>query len=93
MKIEEFKTETLAFGAMYIMPNGEMLDLSILPNGHAEFFALTNTTSDCLKSQGWVRLNTKLKYIELPAQPLTKQQETQIKRALAFMGDNVQIKR
>ena len=34
--IELFETDSLAYGAMYILPDGRMLDLSVLQNGHAE---------------------------------------------------------
>lgn len=91
--ISKFETDTIAFGAMYILPNGTMLDLSLLPSGHADFWALLNISSDDLKRQGWVRLNTKLKYVELPLLPLTERQEKQLQRALDFMGDDIQIKK
>ena len=91
--IKRFETDSIAFGAMYILPDGTMLDLSLLPNGHADFFVCTNTSSAILKQQGWVRLNTKLKYIELPTKPLGKRQKQQVQRAITFMGCDIQIKK
>lgn len=89
--ITKFKTDEIAYGAMYILPDGRMLDLSLLENGHAEFWEIVNCSAEELKANGWLRLNTKLKYVELPSQP-TAQQMMRLKNIFDLYGDNFQIK-
>ena len=89
--IKTFETDSIAYGAMYFLPDGRILDLSVLEYGHSEFMALINSTASALKEQGWIRLNTKLKYIEKPKE-ITAAQAARLESALAFMGEDVQIK-
>ena len=89
--IELFKTEAIGLGAMYVLPDGTMLDLGGLENGHASFWKIAGCSDIKLKSLGWMRLNTKLKYVEMPKQ-ITAAQSLRLEQAMAVMGDGVQIK-
>ncbi|MCH5259217.1 MAG: hypothetical protein J1F18_05650 [Lachnospiraceae bacterium] len=89
--IKTFETDSVAYGAMYILPDGRMLNLSVLQNGHAEFWVLINSSAQELKALGWLRLNTKLKYVEKPKE-ITAAQAARLESAMAFMGEDVQIK-
>ncbi|MGN0804162.1 MAG: hypothetical protein ACI4MN_02125 [Candidatus Coproplasma sp.] len=84
--IKKFLTDTIALGAMYILPDGRMLDLSLLENGHSDFFAITGLSAEDLKKQGWIRLNTKVGYIELPFGQITKEQELALSKIKEIMG-------
>lgn len=89
--VERFKTEAMGLGAMYVLPDGTMLDLSMLENGHADFWKISGCSDIRLKALGWMRLNTKLKYVEMPSR-ITAAQSARLEQAMAFMGDDVQIK-
>lgn len=88
--VKKFETDAMSLGAMYILPNGKMLDLSMLENGHAEFRDMVNCTAEELKSLGWLRLNTKLKYVELPQNP-TEQQAARLQSVFDLFGEDFQV--
>lgn len=92
--IRRFETSAFAVGAMYILPDGRLLDLSILENGHLDFFSMLDVDDppSYLKRLGWIRLNTKIKYVELPSAPMTAIQKQKLDIALKLMGDGVQIR-
>lgn len=92
--IKRFETSAFAVGAMYILPDGRLLDLSILENGHLDFFSMLDVDDppSYLKRLGWIRLNTKIKYVELPSAPMTAIQKQKLDVALKLMGDGVQIR-
>ncbi|MCH5162644.1 MAG: hypothetical protein J1G38_04060 [Clostridiales bacterium] len=89
--IATFVTRSVAYGAMYILPDGRMLDLSTLEYGHAEFCELLGKSPQELKESGWIRLNTKLKYVEKPGK-ITDAQADRLEETFAFMGERVPIK-
>lgn len=89
--IKKFETDAVAFGAMYILPDGRMLDLSMLENGHAEFWEMADCSTEELRSIGWLRLNTKLKYVELPQNP-TEEQRERLQTVFNTFGNDFQIK-
>ena len=73
--IARLKTETIPYGAMYITPDGTILDLSAFENGHADLWAYLDErisiTSypqydivNYLRDKGWRKANTKVGYIE-----------------------------
>ena len=88
--IKKFRTNNVVYGAMYILPDGQMLDLSMLVNGHAEFVAMLGSTAEVLKLKGWLKLNTKLKYIDLPSNP-TSMQLAELNRIYAVFGRDFQL--
>lgn len=82
--VARFKTDSIPYGAMYILPNGTVLDLSALENGHADLWAYLDDripiTSypqydivNYLRDKGWIRANTKEQYIETENIPTEKQ--------------------
>ena len=89
--ISTFETDALAHGSMYILPDGRMLDLTFC-GGHAEFCALVGSTPQELRALGWIRLNTKIKYVELPSKPTEKQSE-RLRSVFETFGEDFQIKR
>ena len=83
------KTDEPVFGAMYITPSGTLIDCSAFPNGHADVSAWLNEKgleidyrlgepSKLLYLKGWLRLNTKVGYIEEPHGVLTAQQRERL---------------
>lgn len=73
--VARLKTDSIPYGAMYILPNGTVLDLSTFENGHADLWAylderipITNYPQcdivHYLRDKGWIRANTKVGYIE-----------------------------
>ena len=86
---QNYKTDEPVFGAMYITPSGTLIDCSIFPNGHADVSAWLNEQgleidyrpgepSKLLYLKGWLRLNTKVGYIEEPHGVLTAQQRERL---------------
>lgn len=82
--VARLKTDSIPNGAMYILPNGTLLDLSTLENGHADLWAYLDErisiTSypqydivNYLRDKGWIKANTKEKYIETDNIPTEKQ--------------------
>ncbi|MBQ7912188.1 MAG: DUF2493 domain-containing protein [Clostridia bacterium] len=73
--VARLKTDVIPYGAMYILPNGTLLDLSTFENGHADLWAYLDEripiTSypqydivNYLRDKGWRKANTKVGYIE-----------------------------
>ena len=86
---QKYKTDEPVFGAMYITPFGTLIDCSMFPNGHADVSAWLNEKgleidyrlgepSKLLYLKGWLRLNTKVGYIEEPHGVLTAQQRERL---------------
>ena len=86
---QSYKTDEPVFGAMYITPFGTLIDCSMFPNGHADVSAWLNEKgleidyrlgepSKLLYLKGWLRLNTKVGYIEEPHGVLTAQQRERL---------------
>ena len=86
---QSYKTDEPVFGAMYITPSGTLIDCSAFPNGHADVSAWLNEKgleidyrlgepSKLLYLKGWLRLNTKVGYIEEPHGVLTAQQRERL---------------
>lgn len=82
--VARLKTDVIPYGAMYILPNGTLLDLSTFENGHADLWAYLDErisiTSypqydivNYLRDKGWIRANTKAQYIETEHIPTEKQ--------------------
>ena len=82
--VARLKTDLIPYGAMYILPNGTLLDLSTFENGHADLWAYLDEripmTSypqydivNYLRDKGWIRANTKEQYIETENIPTEKQ--------------------
>ena len=82
--IEKFRTNNIPYGPMYILPNGDILDLSILENGHMDFWDYLDTLipitsypqydiTNYLRDLGWIKANTKVEYIESDYMPTEKQ--------------------
>lgn len=90
--VQYFHTDDVAFGAMFLLPNGDFLDISLLTGGHAEFSELSGYSISELKEKGWIRLNTKLRYIDLSGVRITSAQVNPLKRVVAFMGGDIQLK-
>lgn len=86
---QKYKTDTPVFGAMYMTPFGTLIDCSMFPNGHADVSAWLNEQrleidyrpgepSQLLHLKGWLRLNTKVGYIEEPHGVLTERQRERL---------------
>lgn len=82
---QNYKTDEPVFGAMYMTPSGVLIDCSLFPNGHADISAWLNEQgveieyrigepSRLLYLKGWIRMNTKVGYIEEPHGGFTIQQ-------------------
>ena len=87
---QNYKTDEPVFGAMYMTPFGTLVDCSLFPNGHADISAWLHEQgleidyqpgepSKLLYLKGWIRLNTKVGYIEEPHGVLTAQQRERLK--------------
>ena len=90
---QKYKTDEPVFGAMYITPFGTLIDCNMFPNGHADVSAWLNEKgleidyrlgepSKLLYLKGWLRLNTKVGYIEEPHGVLTAQQRERLESIL-----------
>ena len=86
---QSYKTDEPVFGAMYITPSGTLIDCSIFPSGHADISASLHEQgleidyqpgepSQLLHLKGWLRLNTKVGYIEEPHGVLTERQRERL---------------
>lgn len=86
---QNYKTDEPVFGAMYMTPSGVLIDCSLFPNGHADVSAWLNEKgleidyrlgepSRLLYLKGWIRMNTKVGYIEEPHGVLTAQQRERL---------------
>ena len=82
--VTRLKTDLIPYGAMYILPNGTVLDLSTFENGHADLWAYLDERIpiisypqygivNYLRDKGWIRVNTKEQYIETENIPTEKQ--------------------
>lgn len=100
--IETYKTDRIAYGSMYILPDGTLLDLGNSGYGHSDLSSYLNNigieidyelgkASKLLKSLGWIRLNTKLNFIDFPDNVFTSKQEDKLKEAIDYMGNDIQV--
>lgn len=100
--ISKYKITSIPYGSMYILPNGTMLDLGNSGYGHAMISDYLNEcgveidyeigrASKLLKSLGWIRVNTKLRFIDFPNSMFTDAQEEKLKDAIDFMRDDIQV--
>lgn len=82
--IARLQTDSIPYGAMYITPDGTVLDLSAFENGHADLWAYLDEripiTSypqydivNYLRDKGWIKANTKEEYVETEYTPTEKQ--------------------
>lgn len=106
--LKDYVTTSFGLGSYYIDEDGTIYDLGNSGYGHAQASKLLNDNglevdyepgkaSKFLRSNGWIRINTNLNYIELPDKRLTSAQENSILLALDSMhnnfkfGDSIQI--
>lgn len=86
---QKYKTDESVFGAMYMTPFGTLIDCSMFPNGHADVSAWLNEQgleidyrpgepSQLLHLKGWLRLNTKVGYVEQSDRAITVHQKLRI---------------
>ena len=86
---QKYKTDEPVFGAMYMTPFGTLIDCSMFPNGHADASAWLHEqgleidyrpgeASRLLYERGWLRLNTKVGYVEKPDWAITVRQRRRI---------------
>ena len=86
---QNYKTDEPVFGAMYMTPFGTLIDCSMFPNGHADVSAWLNEQgleidyrpgepSQLLHLKGWLRLNTKVGYVEQSDRAITVHQKLRI---------------
>lgn len=86
---QKYKTDEPVFGAMYMTPFGTLIDCSMFPNGHADVSAWLNgqgleidyrpgEPSQLLHLKGWLRLNTKVGYVEQSDRAITVRQRRRI---------------
>lgn len=86
---QNYKTDEPVFGAMYMTPPGTLIDCSLFPNGHADVSAWLHEqgleidyrpgeASRLLCERGWLRLNTKVGYVEQPEWAITVRQRRRI---------------
>ncbi len=84
--ITRLKTESIPYGAMYIMPDGMILDLSAFENGHADFWVYLDERipitsypqydiANYLRDKGWIKANPREEYIETEYTPTEKQMQ------------------
>lgn len=86
---QKYKTDEPVFGAMYITSFGMLIDCSLFPNGHADVSSWLNEqgleidyrlgeASRLLYERGWLRLNTKVGYVEQSDRAITVRQQRRI---------------
>ena len=86
---QKYKTDEPVFGAMYMTPFGTLIDCSMFPNGHADVSAWLHEQgleidyqpgepSQLLHLKGWLRLNTKVGYVEQSDRAITVRQQRRI---------------
>lgn len=91
--IDKLTCTYVPFGALYVLPNGRILDLSTLPLGHKDFFEMTGFSAETLSAIGWLRANTKVGYAKLPDCPLTAKQTFILEEIKKIAGESLQIRR
>lgn len=95
---QKYKTDEPVFGAMYMTPFGTLIDCSMFPNGHADVSAWLNgqgleidyrlgEPSQLLHLKGWLRLNTKVGYVEQSDRVITVRQQ---RRIAEIFGEGVE---
>ena len=100
--IDTYQTDHIGYGSMYILPDGKLLYLGDSGWGHASVSSYINengyeinykegTASNLLKSLGWIRLNTKLRFIDFCDNVFTSAQEPQLEYAIDYMEKDVQV--
>lgn len=86
---QRYKTDEPVSGAMYMTPFGTLIDCSLFPNGHADVSAWlheqgleidyrSGEPSQLLHLKGWLRLNTKVGYVEQSDMAITVHQKLRI---------------
>lgn len=86
---QKYKTDESVFGAMYMTPFGTLIDCSLFPNGHADVSVWLHEQgleidyrpgepSQLLHLKGWLRLNTKVGYVEQSDRAITVRQQRRI---------------
>ena len=86
---EKYKPDDPIFGAMYMTPSCTLIDCSMFPNGHADVSAWlheqgleidyqSGEASKLLYLKGWLRLNTKVGYVEQSDRAITVRQRRRI---------------
>ena len=84
--INRLKTDTIPYGAVYILPDGTILDLSLLENGHGDLWVYLDEKipqtsypqadiSKFLRDLGWIKANAKEEYISSDCVPTPKQMQ------------------
>lgn len=78
--IEKYQTKNIPYGAFYLLPNGEVLDLTSFANGHADFWEYIEflhpkigEAKNYLRGLGWIKANAKVGYIEADLVPTAGQ--------------------
>ena len=100
--INDYKCNDIIWGSMYILPDGTLLNLGDSGYGHSDLSTLLNDynfevnyqsgkASPLLKSLGWIRLNTKVKFVDLPKIKPTDIQYEKLLLALDYMKSDYQI--
>lgn len=100
--VKTYKGNNVGYGSVYIMPDGTFLNLGDNGYGHSDVSYFLNENgleidyqpskaSKRLRNLGWIRVNTKLKFIEMPNFMYNESQEEPLKEAIRFMGNDVQI--
>lgn len=100
--IEKYKCSAIMLGSMYILSDGTLLYLGDTGFGHSELsetLEFLNIEKDfepgkaskLLRGLGWIRLNTKIKFIEFTDVLPTAKQEVVLLKALEFMHNDVQV--
>lgn len=98
--LNDYRANHFSIGSYYIDTDGNIYDLGNSGYGHAEVSTLLNDNglevdyevskaSKLLKSFGWIRLNTKLNFIELPDIEISNRQEQPLKEAIEIMKSNI----
>ena len=96
--INEYKCSGIAYGSMYILPDGVLLDLGDSGYGHSNLSLLLDEygfeinyepgkASKLLKYMGWIRLNTKINFIDLSNIKPTNEQYKKLLIALDYMKE------
>ena len=91
--IDKLTRTYVPFGALYVLPDGRILDLSVLPAGHDEFFEMTGFTAQTLSAIGWLRANTKVGYVQYPDCLVTAKQVIMLEEIKKMAGNDLQIRR
>lgn len=90
--IDKLTRTYVPFGALYVLPDGRILDLSVLPAGHDEFFEMTGFTAQTLSAIGWLRANTKVGYVQYPDCLVTAKQVIIIEQIKKITWEALQIR-